>query len=165
MNSCRSFCNIFAACKRSSSVNQKRTQRWRYSVGRYSDCGENQATSKSFSIDENKGVPPPPQNPTKTPSWPPGLPRCRYPTGYWWCWLSECSNIKNAYLHPLRIRPSPHSQEPGNIQDNIYLPVWNEEWSSTPRKIYSALQSPSCHLNLENIVFIYRHNTSNQVKT
>ena len=40
----------------------------RQSVGRYSLCGENQATSTSISLALNSGVPPPPQNPTNTPA-------------------------------------------------------------------------------------------------
>ncbi|WUQ92195.1 hypothetical protein VJ143_05885 [Acinetobacter guillouiae] len=53
-----------ATSKRFFSSNQKLIQPCIYSVGRYSLCG----VSHSTSLPENKGVPPPPQKPTKTPA-------------------------------------------------------------------------------------------------
>ncbi|SMQ93726.1 hypothetical protein NBC2815_00362 [Xanthomonas fragariae] len=68
MRTARACWNALAAIRRKSSSNQNDTQACRYSVGRYSLCGENQATSTSISLAENNGVPPPPQNPTSTPA-------------------------------------------------------------------------------------------------
>src|SRR5690625_347889 len=65
----RDCVRAIATYKRKSSSNKNLTHACRYSVVRYALWGENQLTSKSTSLALNKGVPPPPQNPTNTPAF------------------------------------------------------------------------------------------------
>ncbi len=68
MRARRACWNDLAACSRSASSNQNRTQCCKYSVGRHSLCGESHATSRIWSVPANNGVPPPPQKPSITPA-------------------------------------------------------------------------------------------------